>query len=243
MPTPAGFPMATPIACATAEGGIDATENRDRLLRVARLALESEPPPTLAAVDRAAGVGQATLYRNFPTWHNLVMAVHRADVAELIDMVPTLLAEQTPGEALRLWLGRFAEHGRIKKGLGEAIHAARQDQLASEGYAPVVAALEAILAAGIAVGTFRQQVTGEELLLLVGFLWRLDLTQDRDERSVRMLDVIVSGLTVMDDRAQRPARCTSEVSWTMSWRSRISATAAGSGRPPLSRSRAASSSK
>jgi AcrR family transcriptional regulator len=172
----------------------DAERNRQRLVDVAREALETEPPPTMAAVARAAGVGQATLYRNFPTWDDLVMAVHRTDVAELVDMVPGLLEREPANGALRTWLDRLAEYGRLKKGLGTAIHAAMQEQLASEGYAPVVGAIDRLLAAGRTQGLLRADVTGEELLLMVGFLWRLDLTEDRDGRSARMLDVVMAGL-------------------------------------------------
>ncbi|GAA4663982.1 TetR/AcrR family transcriptional regulator [Frondihabitans cladoniiphilus] len=172
----------------------DALQNRERLIDVARQALEIEPPPTMAAVARAAGVGQGTLYRHFPTWDDLVLAVHRTDVGELVDMVPELLETHSPRDALRIWLGRLAEYGRIKKGLGSAIHSAMHEQLAGEGYAPVVGAIDALLDAGKADGLYRADVTGEELLLLVGFLWRLDLTEGRDERSARMLDVVLAGL-------------------------------------------------
>ena len=172
----------------------DAAQNRARLIDVTREALESDPPPTMAAVARSAGVGQGTLYRNFPTWDDLVMAVHRSDVADLVAMVPGLLENEPPERALKIWLDRLAEYGRIKKGLGSAIHSAMHDQLASEGYAPVVAAMDALLAVGQAQQVFRPDVTGEELLLMVGFLWRLDLTDARDERSARMLDVVLAGL-------------------------------------------------
>lgn len=171
-------------------------KNRERLVDVARAALEQDPPPTMAAVARAAGVGQGTLYRNFATWDDLVLAVHRTDVAELVGMVPGLLEREPPERALRVWLDRLAEYGRLKKGLGTAIHAAMQDQLASEGHAPVVGAIDTLLAAGRAQGLYRDDVTGEELLLMVGFLWRLDLTEGRDERSARMLDVVMAGLAV-----------------------------------------------
>ena len=69
-----------------------------------------------------------------------------------------------------------------------------QEELASEGYAPVVGAIDQLLAAGRAQGLYRSDVTGEELLLMVGFLWRLDLTEGRDERSARMLDMVMAGL-------------------------------------------------
>jgi AcrR family transcriptional regulator len=172
----------------------DAVENRERLIDVARQALESDASPTMAAVARAAGVGQGTLYRNFATWDDLVMAVHRTDVAELVAMVPVLLQSEPPQRALKIWLDRLAEYGRLKKGLGSAIRSAMREQLASEGYAPVVAAMDALLEAGRSSGLYRRDVTGEELLLMVGFLWRLDLTDDRDERSARMLDVVLAGL-------------------------------------------------
>ncbi|HEY0237996.1 MAG TPA: TetR family transcriptional regulator [Friedmanniella sp.] len=172
----------------------DAVENRERLIDVARQALESDEHPTMAAVARAAGVGQGTLYRNFATWDDLVMAVHRTDVAELVAMVPVLLEAEPPQRALEIWLDRLGEYGRIKRGLGSAIHSAMRDQLASEGYAPVVGAMDALLVAGRAAGLYRSDVTGEELLLMVGFLWRLDLTEGRDERSARMLAVVLTGL-------------------------------------------------
>jgi AcrR family transcriptional regulator len=177
----------------------DAVQNRQRLIEVARQALESDPPPTMAAVARAAGVGQGTLYRNFSTWDDLVMAVHRADVAELVAMVPVLLEREPPERALKIWLDRLAEYGRIKKGLGDAMRSAMHDQLADEGYRPVVAAIDALLAAGRAQGLYRPDVTGEELLLMVGFLWRLELTDGRDEKSARMLGVVLAGLS--DDPA------------------------------------------
>jgi len=68
------------------------------------------------------------------------------------------------------------------------------EQLAGEGYARVVGAIDRLLAAGRAQGVVRADLDAEELLLVVGFLWRLDLTGDRDERSARMLDVVMAGL-------------------------------------------------
>lgn len=150
--------------------------------------------PSMAAVAKEAQVGQGTLYRNFATWDDLVMAVHRADIAELIDMVPGLIATLPPQEALRVWLGRLAEYGRLKKGLGRAIHSAMHEQLASEGYAPVVGAIDDLLRAGSGRNLYRTDVSGAELLLLVGFLWQLELTPDRDARSARLLDVVLAGL-------------------------------------------------
>lgn len=169
----------------------DARQNRERILGVARTALESEQSPTMVEVARAAGVGQGTLYRNFPTWEDLVIAVHRSDLADLVATAPVLLQQHEPIDALRIWLERLAEYGRIKKGLSGAMHAAMHDQLASEGYAPIVQAMDKLLQAGATNSTIRREVSGEDLLLLVGFLWRLDLT---DARSTRLLSLVLHGL-------------------------------------------------
>jgi AcrR family transcriptional regulator len=172
----------------------DARQNKTRILDVARAALNAERTPTMAAVARAAGVGQGTLYRHFPTWQDLVMEVHRSDVAELVDAAPKMIERYPPLEALGAWLAQLAEYGRLKKGLSEAMHAAMREQFAGDGHAPDVSAIDLILDAGKADGTIRDDISGEDVLLLVGFLWRLDLTTDRDERSARLLKVVLDGL-------------------------------------------------
>ncbi|MDT3445066.1 MULTISPECIES: TetR/AcrR family transcriptional regulator [unclassified Pseudofrankia] len=172
----------------------DARRNKERILDVARAALSAGQTPTMAAVARAAGVGQGTLYRHFPTWQDLVMEVHRADMAELVDAAPKLLEQQPPVEALAAWLSQLAEYGRIKKGLSDAMHAAMREQFAGEEHYPDLAPIDLILDAGKADGSIRGDVSGEDVLLLVGFLWRLDLTADRDERSTRLLRIVLDGL-------------------------------------------------
>lgn len=168
----------------------DATRNRARILEAARAALDAERTPPMSTVAQEAGVGQGTLYRHFPTWSALVMAVHRDDVDALIASAPRLLEQHPPVEALRLWLHRLAEYGRIKHGLSGALHV----DLADEGRASIVEAIQLFLTAGAADGPLRADVDGADVLLLVGFLWRLDLTPDRDARAARLLEVTVAGL-------------------------------------------------
>lgn len=168
----------------------DAAQNRARILEAARSAIDAGRTAPMSSIAREAGVGQGTLYRNFPTWPDLVMAVHRNDVDDLIGSAPGLLELHPPAEALRLWLQHLAEYGRIKHGLSDALHA----DLADEGRAPIIGAIQLFLTAGAADGTFRDDVDGEDVLRLMDFLWRLDLTPDRDERAARLLDVTLAGL-------------------------------------------------
>jgi AcrR family transcriptional regulator len=172
----------------------DARENRARILDVARAELDAGRTPTMAAVAEQAGVGKGTLYRHFTTWQDLVLEVHRSDMAELAAAAPGLLASLPPLEAMRSWLARLAEYGRLKRGLSDAMHAALRTQGEGGNEPPDIGAIDLILEAGRADGSMRDDISGQDVLLLVGFLWRLDLTPDRDERSARLLDVVLQGL-------------------------------------------------
>jgi AcrR family transcriptional regulator len=172
----------------------DAEQNRARILEVARAALDESGDVTFHAIAKLAGIGQGTLYRHFPSREALILAVHRRDVGELVDAAPLLLAEHPPFEALRLWFDRLASYGRIKHGLAGALHAVTRAQLAGEGYGPVIGAIKQLLDAGQTTGELRPDVTPEEVLLLVGFLWRIDLDEDWATRSRHLLDLVLDGL-------------------------------------------------
>lgn len=178
----------------------DAERNRARILDAARAALDADGDASMHAVAKAAGVGQGTLYRHFPTREALVMAVHRHDVAELVDAAPALLTDREPPAALRAWLDRLARYGRIKHGLAGALHTAMHAELADEGYDPVVGAIRTMLDAGVADGSLRADVSADEVLLMVGFLWRIDLDDAWEDRTTRMLDTVLDGLRATSRR-------------------------------------------
>jgi len=185
---------------------LDAQQNRARILAVARDALELSGDVSLQVIARAAGVGQGTLYRHFPDRATLVLAVHRHDVADLVDAAPALLQAHPPFEALRLWFDRLADYGRLKHGLAGALHTVTRAKLASEGYGPVVAAVALLLQTAQQAGTVRRDVDAEEVLLLVGFLWRIDRDADWQERSQHMLELVMDSLRNPDGRRAVDAR-------------------------------------
>jgi AcrR family transcriptional regulator len=172
----------------------DAELNRARLLEIGREALRESSDATLKSIAQRAGVGQGTLYRHFPTRESLLLAAYRDDVEEVIAAAPELMAGHPPVEALRRWLDRLAAYGRIKHGVAEAVHAATRAELSGEYYDRVIAAIDSLLAAGRAAGELRPDVTAEEVLLLVDFLWRLP-DDDFPARSSHLLDLVMSGLT------------------------------------------------
>ena len=174
-------------------GRSDAEQNKARILEVASTALSASSDATLQSIAKLAGVGQGTLYRHFPTREALLVAVYRQDVEELIDAAPSLVAAHPPLEALRRWLDQLAAYGRIKHGAAEAVHAATRADLSSEYYDKTTAVMTLLLDAGKKAGVVRPDIDADELLLLVGFLWRLDNT-NWEARAHHLLDLVMDAL-------------------------------------------------
>jgi AcrR family transcriptional regulator len=117
---------------------VDATRNAERLLAAAReLFDEAGPDVPLDEVARRAGVGNATLYRNFPTRGDLLVAAYADEVAQLCARGD---AETTadPADALFDWLGEFVAHVATKRALA---HAATSGEQRTERFAEWHAAM------------------------------------------------------------------------------------------------------
>ncbi|MET3808208.1 AcrR family transcriptional regulator [Nakamurella sp. UYEF19] len=169
--------------------------NRERILVAARKALAHSGEASLQSIAKSAGVGQGTLYRHFATREALVLAVHRKDVQELIEAAPQLAAALPAPVAIREWLDRLASYGRIKHGLADALDLVIRQKLADEGYDSIIGAMSTLLDAGQSTGTVRHDIDAEEMLLLVGFLWRLDTDDRWEARSRHLLDLVMDCLT------------------------------------------------
>src|SRR5215468_3996814 len=85
----------------------DAERNRDKILAAARSAFaDPEAEVSMAEISRRAGVGMATLYRNFPGRQELLEALYTDEVDAICQAAETTGGE-TPGAALAAWLHRF----------------------------------------------------------------------------------------------------------------------------------------
>ena len=75
----------------------DARENRDRILAAARAAFAAEGVDVpVEAIAERAGVGMGTLYRRFPTKHDLVQAVIEESLDRFVVAAEEGLAEDDP---------------------------------------------------------------------------------------------------------------------------------------------------
>jgi hypothetical protein len=125
----------------------------------------------------------------------LVLEVYRHEVQQAAAAAPALLNRLEPLAALREWMERLAQYGMTKVGLADALSSvASHESLAAEAYEPVIGALSLLLRANEAAGTIRPGLDPDDVLLIMGFLWRIDPRSDWRSRSGRLLDILMDGL-------------------------------------------------
>ncbi|WP_193043796.1 TetR/AcrR family transcriptional regulator [Mycolicibacterium baixiangningiae] len=171
----------------------DAEQNRARILATARERIVASHDVKMNEIAKAAGVGQGTLYRHFPTREVLLAEVYRDDVDALVAAASELLAQHTPIEALALWFGRVADYARVKRQVFAAATDSARNELAGHSAGPIDDAVTALLQAGKAEGQIRRDIDSRDVVLLLGFLTRLD-DAEWESRTHRVLDVILAGL-------------------------------------------------
>ncbi len=101
---------------------VDAQRNYDALVAAAREAFtEHGINASLEDVARRAGVGVATLYRNFPTREDLIETVYVQEVISVCRYGDDL-AGLEPWDALVAWLERFAQYVGTKQALIDGLN-------------------------------------------------------------------------------------------------------------------------
>jgi AcrR family transcriptional regulator len=99
----------------------DARRNYDKLIEAARQAFtELGSSASLEEVARRADVGIGTLYRHFPTRHDLLQAVYVEEV-EALSASAVELAALPPWEGLVSWLRRFVAYAIAKRALSDEL--------------------------------------------------------------------------------------------------------------------------
>lgn len=147
----------------------DAARNRQRLIDAARRLIDERGPAVaLDEVARRAGVGNATLYRNFPTRGDLLVAVYAGDVDELCDHGATLLQDAPPGDGLRVWLDRFVDHVAARRPLALAATEGndQRGELFGHWHARMTTVAAQLLTRAQAAGAVRGDLTAGDLLAL-----------------------------------------------------------------------------
>lgn len=171
----------------------DAAQNRARIIATARERIVASSDVKMNEIAKAAGVGQGTLYRHFPTREALLAEVYRDDVEALVAAAPQLLDSHPPLEAMARWFSRVAEYARVKRGVFAAATQSVRDELVGHSAQPIDAAVTALLEAGKAAGEIRPEAEARDVVLLIGFLTRLE-DEEWDVRAHRILGMVLDGL-------------------------------------------------
>ena len=171
-----------------------AARNRVAILQAAHELLAESATVSMNEIAKRAGVGAGTLYRHFPAREDLILAVYRHDVRKLVDSVDEVLATHPPLEAFTTWFETLAAYIRVKHGLGEALHNAAIQDAINETYAPVVAAVAKLLDASVADDSLRRGLDPADVLLLMGYLWRVAPDADGIRQGRRLTQIVLDGL-------------------------------------------------
>ncbi|MEU9044355.1 helix-turn-helix domain-containing protein [Kitasatospora sp. NPDC048343] len=176
----------------------DAQRNRDKILTAAvRVYADEGLDARLEHIAKAAGVGSATLYRNFPTREALIEAVYRNEVAQLCNAVPGLLAARPPYQALHAWTRLFLDYIAAKSGMADALRA-----IAAAGNNPhgdsrdmIRQALTELMDACVAAEVIRTDISPADLGAALEGIALTSARPEQREQAERLLDLTLDGLT------------------------------------------------
>jgi AcrR family transcriptional regulator len=147
----------------------DAERNRDKILAAARTAFaDPDTEVSMAEISRRAGVGMATLYRNFPGRQELLEALYTDEVNAVCDAAETFDAE-TPGAILAAWLHRFFAFSTSKRHIAAELlkETDRTNPLFSNNRTRVMTAGRPLLAAAQQAAEVRADLTLEQILDMI----------------------------------------------------------------------------
>src|SRR3984885_9564877 len=153
----------------------DAERNRHKVLAAARDAFaDPDAEVSMAAISRRAGVGMATLYRNFPGRRELLEALYAERIGALCEAAE-VVDGATPGAMLVEWLHQFFAFVTSKRAIAAELleRSDGSNPLLGEGRARVLAAGRPLLEAAQSSNEVRDDLSLEQITDLVVAIARI----------------------------------------------------------------------
>ncbi len=173
----------------------DARRNYERLVMAARRVFTDEGTgASMEAVARDAGVGIGTLYRHFPKRIDLVEAVYRNDVEELVTAAEKAVANSGPLEAVDEFLQAFVRYAEAKRTLLSELREAfdKDPELKSRSRARIDQALDLVLSRAQRAGVVRGDVDSSEVVSMIAPVCTSSVLTA--EQSARLVGLVFDGL-------------------------------------------------
>ncbi|MDA8292665.1 MAG: helix-turn-helix domain containing protein [Actinomycetota bacterium] len=173
----------------------DARRNYERLVVAAReVFAEQGGGASMEAIAKHAGVGVGTLYRHFPKRIDVVEAVYRTDVDELVAAAEAAVAELEPLAALDAWMDAFLAYSRSKRTVLQELREAldKNPGLRVSLRERIEEAASLVVTHAQQAGVVRSDVSGADLMQLIGpMCTSATLSEGQGER---LMDMVLDGL-------------------------------------------------
>lgn len=173
----------------------DARRNYEALLAAATEVFgEQGVDAALDEIARRAGVGNATMYRHFPTRQELILAVYADEVGALCADGARRLDDDSPADALFAWLEAFVAHVASKRFLAAALtddQAQRSPALFDRWHHAMRDTAAALVRRAQLAGAIRPGIDAGDILILAN---GIALASRDPGRARRLLTTIRHGL-------------------------------------------------
>ncbi len=177
----------------------DAARNRERIVAAAiEVFAERGLEASTAEIAARAGVGEATLFRRFPTKEDLVTAIVAVQLEDAASVAVSCLEEEDPWRGVERFLYEMAAKATQDHGVSDA---AKERCMASPTLVAergrVLDLTGRLVKRAQAAGLLRDDVAGQDLIFLmaaVGSLGELPFPGLRPDLYKRYLGIVLDGL-------------------------------------------------
>jgi AcrR family transcriptional regulator len=173
----------------------DARRNYELLVEAAREVFAREGGgASMEAIARRAGVGVGTLYRHFPKRIDVVEAVYRTDVDNLVQTAERVTDQLEPWPAVVAFLEAFVRYAQGKRTFLNELREAfeKNPGLRLDMLERIEQAMQLVVGRAQRAGVMRTDLSGSDLMQLVGpMCTNATLSEDQ---SKRLLNTILDGL-------------------------------------------------
>ena len=174
----------------------DAQHNRERILKVAKLAFtRTGADISLDDVAKRAGVGPGTLYRHFPTRGALLEAVYRSEVEKLAAAQQDFSRTMAPVDALRAWMLLFVDYIATKQLIAPALNTLIEapSKLFECSGTQIIGAIHSLVTRAIESGDIRPDLDPLDLLRALVGVSNVSSVPDWPESARRLVQILIDG--------------------------------------------------